>query len=310
LPFTARDQFEQGLDDAVSSAAAQSEQAKAIATPPPSGAVGSQLAAVMSDRSAATVQLRSTIDGLLGMTPLPVAGSPSSAEVVPAGPLISANAASVALGAAGTAFEDADARYRAVLSAIRRQHYRIRLPASAWVSTPQSAAPLGTVQLAAIAPVLAASVALSPFHHLVVSAVGLEPPAVPGPGPGVIGVSCGNAISTPPGASPSVVPPTPTLTVKATVTNCGTVAETGIAVTTSVALDDPVGTALPPVGARGGTRIMPVTLRSGGATALTFGPFSVANGHQYLVTVSIAIPVGQQGQPQGSTQQILVQITG
>jgi hypothetical protein len=36
----------------------------------------------------------------------------------------------------------------------------------------------------------------------------------------------------------------------------------------------------------------------------------VANGHRYVVTVSIAIPVGQQLQPQGSTQQFLVQITG
>ena len=122
-------------------------------------------------------------------------------------------------------------------------------------------------------------------------------------------MSCANAQSIPPGAAPTVLPPTPTVTVKATVTNCGTVAESDIAVTTTVSLFDPPGTAPPPLHARGGAQKTSVTLRSGGATGLVFGPFSVANGHRYVVTVSIAIPVGQQLQPQGSTQQFLVQIT-
>jgi hypothetical protein len=316
LPFTARDELQQGLDDAVSSTAAQSEEARAIGTPSPSGTVATQFEAVMSERAAATEQLRTTIDQLLGMTPLPVAGSPVSSSPSPTGPLLSPTSASIAMGNAGAAFEDADARYRALLADIRRHRYRIRLPVSVWVSKPQSTAPLGPVQLDVTAPALAASSALGSFHHLVVTAVGVEPPAVPpnpaspNAGPGVIGVSCGNAQSTPPAPSPAVLPPTSTLTIQATVTNCGTVVESGIAVTGAVTLSDPVGTAPPSAGGRGGTQKMAVTLRSGGATALTFGSFSVAGGHTYLVTVSIAIPVGQQPQPQGSTQQLLVHITG
>ncbi len=315
LPFTARAQLEQGLDEAVSATSAQSAQAQAIATPTPSGTMAVQFSAVMGERASATEHLRSTIDQLLGMTPLPVAGAPVSTVAPPNGPLLSPTTASVAMGAAGATFEQADARYRGLLADIRRHRYHLSLPNSVWVPAPQSAAPLGAVQLDATAPALASSVALQPFHHLVVTAAGLEPPAVP-PNPGapnaasgVIGVSCGNAQSIPPGAAPTVLPPTPTLTVKATVTNCGTVAESDIAVTATVALLDLPGTAPPPLRARGGAQKTSVTLRSGGATGLVFGPFAVANGHRYVVTVSIAIPVGQQLQPQGSTQQFLVQIT-
>jgi hypothetical protein len=270
----------------------------------------------MGERASTTERLRSTIDELLGMTPLPVAGAPSSTVVPPSAPLLSATTASVAMGAVGAAFEQADANYRGLLADIRDHRYRISLPNSVWVPAPQSAAPLGAVQLDATAPALASSVALQPFHHLVVTAAGLEPPAVPpNPGspnaaPGVVGVSCDNAQSIPPGAAPTVLPPTSTVTVKATVTNCGTVAESDIAVTTTVSLFDPTGTAPPPLHARGGAQKTSVTLRSDGAAALAFGPFSVANGHRYVVTISIAIPIGQQLQPQGATQQFLVQITG
>ncbi len=170
------------------------------------------------------------------MTPLPVAGSPSSSAAVPAGALLSPNEASVGMGRAGSLFQQADARYRALLADIRRHGYPVRLPASVWVPDPQSTAPLGSVQLAATAPALGGSAALVPYHQLVLTAVGLDPPAVPPPpgstgaGPGVIGVSCAAPQSVVPGPSPAVLPPTSTVTVLATVTNCGTVAESQIAV--------------------------------------------------------------------------------
>jgi hypothetical protein len=230
------------------------------------------------------------------------------------GPLISATTASAAMAHAGAAYENADARFRLLLADIRRHHYSVRLPASVWVPSPEPTAPLGSAQLGATAPALAASVPLYPFHQLVLTAVGFDPPAVPpGPGspsagPGVIGVSCASPQSTPPGSAPTIVPPTSVLTVKATVTNCGTVPESGIAVTVSVTLSDPPGTA-PPAGASGANRTAAVTLRAGGSAALVFAPVPVVGGHRYLVTVSIAIPAGQQSQPQGSTQQFLLQIT-
>jgi len=106
-----------------------------------------------------------------------------------------------------------------------------------------------------------------------------------------------------------VLPPTTTLTVKTTLTNCGTVSESGVAVTASVTLSDPPGVAPPSAGSRGGTRNASVTLASGGSAALVLGPIPVAGGHQYLVTISIVVPPGEVSLPQGSSQQFLVQIT-
>jgi hypothetical protein len=314
-PVSARAQIQQGLDDAVNSTVAESRQAQAIASPPPSGTVAAQFAAVMVERADATDELRSTIDQLLGLTPLPVAGAPTPTRVMAPGPLISATTAAAAMDRAGAAYEHADAQFRLLLADIRSHRYPFRLPASVWVPSPEPTAPLGSAQLGATAPALAASVPLYPFHQLVLTAVGLDPPAVPpGPGspsagPGVIGVSCADPQSTPASSAPAILPPTPLLTVKATVTNCGTVPEAGIAVSASVTLSDPPGTA-PPAGAGGANRTATVTLRAGGSAALVFAPVRVAGGHVYLVTVSIAIPAGQQSQPQGSTQQFLLQITG
>jgi len=200
LPFTARAQVQQGLDDAVATATSELRQAQAIAAPPPSGSVAAQLTAVMAERAAATEKLRSTVDQLLGMTPLSVPGSPTADVVPPPVALISATTASVDMGAAGAAFQQADARYRSLLADIRERRYPMRLPASVWVPSPQSTAPLGAVQLDATAPALAASTALASFHHLVLTAVGLEPPAVP-PGPTTPGAAPGSPVHPAPARS-------------------------------------------------------------------------------------------------------------
>jgi hypothetical protein len=93
------------------------------------------------------------------------------------------------------------------------------------------------------------------------------------------------------------------------VTNCGTVPEAGVAVTQTVALADPAGVAPPPAKATGGSSRAVVSLRSGSSRALTMPTLTVATGHSYTLTVSVAVPPGQELRD-GSSQEFLVQISG
>ncbi len=93
-----------------------------------------------------------------------------------------------------------------------------------------------------------------------------------------------------------------------TVTNCGTVLESGVVVSQTLTPVVPAGSAAPPAGQRGGTTQTRVTLRSGTSAALTMPPLAVAGGYDYDLTLAVAVP--PQANPAGSTQRILIQITG
>jgi hypothetical protein len=97
--------------------------------------------------------------------------------------------------------------------------------------------------------------------------------------------------------------------VAVTVTNCGTVAEAGVVVSQTLSLADPVGTALPPSGDRGGRARARVTLRSGGSAAPSFPPLPVATGHLYDLEVSVAVP-SSQADLAGTSQRFLLQVSG
>ena len=174
----------------MSAADQQASQAAGLVPPDPTGNVSGGITAVMATRASAVAGLRTAIDQLLGMSPLPVAGAPPSPTSTAAVPLQSPEATARAMGAVGRALEGADAAYRVVAATARRQPGPIRLPRSVWVTSPAAEAPLGATRLAAFAPVLAESQALVPFHQLVITAVGLSPPAVATGSPGTIGVGC------------------------------------------------------------------------------------------------------------------------
>ncbi len=311
---TARGEIEQGLDEAVTDSAQQATEAAHLVPPAPTGGVSDALTQVMVARATAVSQLRTAIDRQLGMTPLPIAGAPASTTPTTTGPLLSIGEASAAMGAVGRLLEQADTAYRAVRALGRSQGVRVRLPASVWVRPTAATSPLGATRLAALAPALAldTSGALVPFHQLVVTAVGLSPPAVASGAPGTIGTGCSvHAVSTPAGATPTVLPPTGTVTAQVTVTNCGTVDESNVVVTQTLALADPAGKTLPPVGARGAVAHSTVSLSAGSSTALTFAPMTVSGGHRYTLGVSIALPASQRARPggaAGSSQQFLLQI--
>jgi hypothetical protein len=309
FPNTARGVLQQGLDAAVLDTQVQARQARNLASPPPQGDLSSQFTRVMELRASATEALRTTIDQLLGMQPLPVAGETSSATPAAQDTLISADQASSELAAEGRSFELADAGFRALRASAAALHPPARLHASVWVPAPVASAPLGSASLGATAAALASSSALVPFHHLVITAVGLSPPAVPTGGVGTVSTSCVDPASTVPGTTPTVVPPTTTLSALVSVTNCGNVPERGVTVSVTVAVADPVGTTPPPAGLRGGRVQAVVVLASGSSSAPSLGPLPVGAGHRYMLTVAVSLPPGQQD-PAGSTQQFLVEVTG
>jgi hypothetical protein len=305
----ARTQLQQGLDQAVSSSSDQALQAGHLVPPPPFGAISGQFTQVMADRARAVSVIRTGIDQRLGMSPLPIAGGPTHSTTQTVGPLISADQATAALTAAGLQLQGADADYRALQAAIRRDRVPIRLPRSVWVPSPVARAALGSVRLGGVITALYSAAPFAPFHQLVITAVGLSPPAVATGGVGVVGDGCAKPQSTVPGVAPTVLPPTPAVSVAATVTNCGTVTEFDVAVSETMALADPPGAPLPPTRARGGTSRSTVTLRAGSSTALAQASFTVAGGHLYSLTLSIAIGPANQLRPEGSTQQFLLQIS-
>jgi hypothetical protein len=242
------------------------------------------------------------------MQPLPIAGGPSTTE--PAGPatLISSDQAAAEFAAEGRTFEQSDAVFRSAQASAARQRPSLRLRSSVWVHAPTSTAPLGSVELAATAGALASSVPLAAFHHLVVTAVGLTPAAVPTGGVGSVSTTCVAPVSVVPTATPTVVPPTGALGATVTVTNCGNVPEVGVSVSLTVAPTDAPGAAPPPSGRRGGRSSAKVAMASGSSSAPLLASLPVAQGHRYTVTVKVSLPAGQVD-PTGSTQQFLVYVT-
>ena len=309
VPQTARAEIQQGLDRAMRSTAQQAYQADHSVPPTPTGDVSPRFTQVMADRASAVSGLRETIDQLLGMSPLPIAGAPSTSVPPSSAPLISIGQAASAMAAEGLLLQQADDSYQALLADIRLHRVPVHLPRSVWVPAPVETAALGSTRLGASASELSASAALAPFHRLVITAVGLTPPAVAAGDVGIVGDSCGDPHSLVPGPTPTVLPPTTSVAAAVTVTNCGTVTESGVSVTATLVPADPPGTAPPSAGSTGGRSRATVTVRSGGSVALSMSPLAVAAGHRFSLTIAVATPPGQ-ADTTGSTQEFLLQISG
>ena len=308
FPNTARGKLQQGLDAAVLDTRVQVLQARNLASPPPQGDLSSQFTYVLELRASTTEALRTTIDQQLGMQPLPVAGGPSLTVAAAQPTLISLNQASAEMSAEGAVFERADAGFRAMQVSAAALRPPVHFLDSVWVPAPSTGATLGSIPLGATASALASSAALVPYHHLIITAVGLIPPAVPTGGVGSVSTSCTDPSSAAPGSLPTVVPPSKTLRALVSITNCGNVPESGVMVSVTVAAADPPGIIAPPTGRQGGRVQAVVDLASGSSSAPVLGPVQVEAGHRYLLTVAVGLPPNQQN-PAGSTQQFLVAIT-
>ncbi len=311
LPYTARAVLQQGLDEAVSSTSEMAARVAALEPPAPALDAGPRLAGVMSDRASAAAALRSNIDQMLGMTPLPIAGGPESSAPPTPALLISPDQAATGMTAAGVLFQQSDDQYRTLQADLRANRVPIRLPPSVWVPSPVDGAPLGPARLGASAALLESSAALVPFHQLIITTVGLDPTPVSSGGPQLTVPGCTAPQSDTLAGAATLMPPTASVRAKVTVTNCGTVVEPVVRVTETLALADPAGAPPAPVAAQGGVFQAQVSLRSGSSAALSMKALTVASGHSYTLTFSIAIPVSQAANnPAGSTQSLVLQISG
>lgn len=278
------------LDTLVSDADAQSRSAALLASPPPADGAGPALASVFAGRALALEELRSGVDGLLGMAPLPVPSGPGSAPSPTAVPTLKpAGWATAMLTRAGARLQRADRAYVALGRSLAAAPGRPRLPRSAWVP---DAAAWASGPVAALVAQLAASASLAPVHRLslVTEATRLDPGALP-PAPAVSG-------STAPPAGVSVLPPTSSLQVTAVVANDGNVAEQHAQVSASLQAQ----------GASSSTSVQrQVEVGSGGSVAVVLPRLAVQPGTTYTLTLAVRSPAAQSDRS-SLEQQVAVQV--
>jgi hypothetical protein len=269
------------LDTFTAQAAAQAAQAEVLTTPSTPGGVQEQFAAVFADRAKAVNELRSAIDGLLGMHPLAVAGAPATAKTATATPtLLSSTQATNRIAAAGTLLASADRIYQAGRRTLARLPGHARLPASKWTAG-ANIWQIGAV--AAQVDLVATSATLDVSHRLVLSVVQLTPPALPSP----------TGVVTP---GTSVLSPTSTVSVRVILSDLGSVDEPHASVQFTLARQ-PAGAVV--------THRRRVAVAAGGAVSLSPAVFAVKPGVNYQLTVAIVLPAGQADGTGSSLSQLL-----
>jgi hypothetical protein len=280
IPGQIRQNLQADLDGAVQQTADEADRAALAAGSAQTGSVAGDFAVVFADRAEAMTELRSAIDGFLGMEPTPVSGDPGTTGTATAlPPLLSATTTTNRIAAAGALLSHADGLYRSVRATFSGDSGHGRLPRSTWVTDPQQWQ-LGTV--AARVDLIATSPTLTASHYLVLRTVRLSPPALPA------------APGTPAGTS--VLSPTTQLGVTVVLTNQGTADEPGATVRFTIANQSTGATT---------SRSETTALASGGSVTLPTVNFGVKPGTAYVVTESVVPPAGQADLSGASAQQAL-----
>ncbi len=272
LQAQTRQSIEAGLDSAVQQAANQAARTDLAIGSSSSGSVGAELAIVFTERAQSVAELRTAIDGFLGMQPIPTADAPatsskaSASTTTPAASLTAAQATNQ-IAAAGALLARSDSLYRSVQKSLAATTGHARLPTSVWVTDPQlwQAGTVATqIDLMATSPTLAAS------HYLLLRTVRLNPPALP----------------TPQGAPATVsaISPTSRIGVTAVLGNDGTADEPHAAVRFTLANQATGATA---------TQVGSAALSLGASVTLPTVTFAVKPGTAYVLTVAVILPTGQ-----------------
>jgi hypothetical protein len=266
MPQKDRQALEADLDDVVAQATAQATRAAGIALSQ-SGSQG-EFVTVFADREKAVVDVRSALDGLLGLHPLTVAGAPGTGGSVRANPtLLSATETTNRIVAAGRLLRGADLTYQQVREAVAQGAGHARLPVSRWITGGNlwQIGPVATqIDLVAASPTLAAT------HQLALSVVAITPPALPSP----------TGVATP---AVSLLPPTRHVTLNVVVSNAGSVDDPHASIKFTLAA--PTGAAT--------TAGRTASVVSGRSISLSPVSFSVKPGTSYQLTVAIVVPPGQ-----------------
>jgi hypothetical protein len=260
-----RQTLQAGLDDVTTQSGDQAARGAALSG---DGNLEGRFAAVLADRARAADQVRSAVDGLLGMRPLAVAGAPTAAPTDrTTSALLSSTQATDRIAAAGRLLARADRSYQAVRHSLATMAGHARLPVSRWITT-SSVWQIGAV--ATQVDLVAASTSLAATHQLGLSVVQVTPPAIPSPtGAATPGVS--------------VLSPTKVVALNVVLTNNGSVDESHASVTFTLTLE-PTGA----VTTRRRTASVPATR----STSLSPVRFPVKPGHSYQLSVAIAVPGG------------------
>jgi hypothetical protein len=272
------------LDGAVQQTAGQAARAELAADSSPSGSAGAEFSAVFTERARAVAELRTAIDGFLGMQPTstvdaPATGSLASTSTTTPAATVSAAQATSQIAAASALLTRSDRLYRSVQRSLAAATGHARLPRSVWVTDPQlwQAGNVATqVDLMATSPTLAAT------HYLLLRTVRLDPPALP----------------TPPGASASVsaISPTTQIGVTTVLANEGSADEPHASVRFSLANQASGATA---------TRVESAALTLGASVTLPTVSFPVKPGSAYMLTVAVILPPGQAATANTVLQQAL-----
>jgi hypothetical protein len=299
MPAMTRPMLQQQLDELVGATAAEASAAKGLSPPVPGGGIDQLFSTVMVARARAVAQLRSTVDGLLGMAPLAVPGSPGGLPASGAtGALLTTSQAATQLASVGAAMLEADHSYAAFQTACRHIAGNPSVPASAWVARPAAWSPGATTVLANL---LGSSRTLAVVNALQLSAVNVEPAALPSPSslgsgsgsnkssggttpnPGPNG--CASSTSALVGApAVAVIPPTKKLSVTTVVCNAGDVSVRSVGVSVVLAQTGQVATL---------SRTTSLSLAAGGSQAVVMHGFAVVPGDTYTLTVTLVAPPGQ-----------------
>lgn len=270
-----RTTLEFALDTLVRSSASVAAEAATAASPAPSGDAAARVATAMADRAKAMSTLRSAVDGLLGMTPLPVTGSPDPSAAVTPRPLSPAGAATE-LTKVGALLVASDRSYASGRRALRAAPGRARLPSSVWSGRRGAWRGRATID---VADAIASAPSLTAVRRveLVTHALALTPAPVP-------------SVAKPHGGTSGValLPPTGHLDISVVVANDGDVGERGVAVHASVA-EVPSVPSKGTVAAEGTTRHLSLGAHS--SASMTLPGLSVVPGNRYTVAVSVDPPL-------------------
>jgi hypothetical protein len=279
MPGLTRPALQSDLDTLVRQTAAQSVAANRAALPAPTGSLPADFAGVFATRARAMSSVRSAIDGLLGLHPLPVAGQPGGDQLAATPTLLSATQATTRIADAGAALIGADRAYRSLRVALVHAAGRAHLPASTWVNDAQ------TWQVGAVAEqvdLLAASTSLAATQDLALTTVRLSPPALP--------TAAGTASGT------SVLSPTSTVMVTVVLSNLGSVDQPHAAVQFALA---------PLTGGATVTTVRRAPVAAGGSVTLDTVTFKVKSGRAYQLAVAVVLPPGQPSSAGTSVTQVL-----
>jgi hypothetical protein len=267
----------------VQQASDQATGAGMLATPRTPRNLGGQLAEVFAARARAVSQLRSALDGLLGMHPLPVAGGSHSGSTDAAAPtLLTFMQATNRITAAGQLLARSDQEYEGVRHDLAGSAAHAKIPSSVWIT---NAAVWQIGSVATQVDLVASSTSLSATHRLVLRTVRLTPQALPA----VNG-------TVPPNVS--VLSPTSKVEVSVVLANLGTVDEPHASVTFALTRQTTGKTVL---------QTRTTSLAAAGSLTLPGVIFTVKPGHTYQLTVSVVLPSNEPSGV-GSTLTKLLQI--